>query len=186
MPEGRSGKPIIVTTIGFMCIGFVAWMSNLHAAGWLAEWSGYASVTLLTLGSALLGLMALLAFFSERTLDSIIFFAYAGYKWSLRSSFHVHITRGADSWFLLLWAVVFFYIWLGSFRGEWARKLFLLTAWLALLACAVPDWTHGATAQVFVHVRGYLGLVSGAVALLISARSAMGHDRSAAQLLELR
>lgn len=182
MPEGNSGKPIVATTIGFMCIGLVGWAWNLHAAGWLAAFNGFNKVTPYTLGGALLGLMAVLAFVSECTLDSIIFFAYAGYicSYSLSFSFPVNVSPGADSWFLLLWAIVFFYIWLGSLGAGWTRRLFLLSASLSILACTGSDWTHGDAAQIFIYVRGYLGLLNGALALFISAQSVMGRDKPAA------
>ncbi|MGH8226991.1 MAG: hypothetical protein ACREU3_03635 [Steroidobacteraceae bacterium] len=188
MPEGNSGKPIVVTTIGFMCIGLVGWAWNLRAAGWLAAFDGFNKVTPYTLGGALLGLMAVLAFLSECTLESIIFFAYAGYicSYSLSFSFPVNISPVADSWFLLLWAIVFFYIWLGSSRAGWTRRLFLLTASLNILACTGSDWTHGETAQIFIHIRGYLGLLNAAIAMLISARSVMAQDKPTAPGAEFR
>lgn len=188
MPEGTSGKPIVVTTIGFMCIGLVGWAGNLHAAGWLAAFDGFNRVTPYALGGALLGLMAVLAFLSECTLDSIIFFAYAGYvcSYSLSFSFPVNVSPGADSWFLLLWGIVFFYIWLGSLRAGWTRSLFLLTASLNILACTGSDWCHGETAQIFIHIRGYLGLLNAATAMFISARSVMAQNKPTAPGAELR
>ncbi len=168
------GKSEVTSAIGFMCIGVVTWTSNLDAAGWLAHFSGYAPITFVTLGSALLGLTALLAFFYGRPLDALVFFGYAGLYSSLSLGMHAAITADADAWFLLLWAVVFFYIWLGSFKAGWARSLFLLLTWLALGSCVIPDLTAGPGFRV---LRGYLGLLSALAAFYLSAAAAIDGGR---------
>lgn len=170
-------KSVVILTIGYMCIGFVTWESNLDAAGWITGFSGYAMVIFLTLGTALLGTMALLAFFYSHPLDSIIFFGYAGMYWSLQAGLNVKITTAADAWFLLLWAIFFLYLWLSSFKLGRARSLFLLVTWVGLAVCVLPDVIH---LEIFRTIRGYLGLLTALIAIYMSAAAVLntGSERS--------
>ncbi len=160
-----SNKSVVVTTIGFMCLGLVIWMGNLSSAGWLSGASMYGMAMQLALGSVFLGVISILAFFHGRTLDAIIFFSAAGYFWTMSHSGHGD-SGSAAGWYWLLWAVFVFYVWLSSFKAGWARSLFLLAAWLSLLSECLLGWTGAA---FFNTLSGYLGLIAGLVAIYISA-----------------
>lgn len=160
-----SNKSVVVTTIGFMCLGLVIWMGNLHAAGWVGGINIYGMATEFTLGGILLGVISILTFFHGRTLDAVIFFSAAGYFWTMSHTGHAG-NGGAAAWYWLLWAVFVFYVWLSSFKAGWARSLFLLAAWLSLLSACLLNWTGAA---FFNYLSGYLGLFAALVALYISA-----------------
>jgi succinate-acetate transporter protein len=139
----------------------------------------HAMVMAFTLGTVVLGVMAILSFFHGRTLDAIIFFGFAGFVFTLaHSSGMGHaMGAGADSsgtlgWFGLIWAVFFFYVWLGSFKAGWARSLFLLALWLAILAACLFNWLGW---EGFAYISGYLALFTGLVAAYISAATIINH-----------
>ncbi len=166
-----NNKSVVVSTIGFMCIGFVAWMMNLGDAGWVTGSSMYGMALDFALGSVLLGVIAILAFFHGRTLDAIIFFSAAGYFWTMRHA------GGGDSagtvgWFWLLWAVFVFYVWLSSFKAGWARSLFLLVVWISMLAGCLLSWT---SMGFFRTIDGYTGLIAALVAIYISAAEILNY-----------
>ncbi|MGH8282229.1 MAG: hypothetical protein ACRESE_00075 [Gammaproteobacteria bacterium] len=172
-----NNRLVISSTIGFMCIGLVAWMADLSPTTWVAGPNMHATLMAFTLGTVILGVIAILSFFHGRTLDAIIFFGAAGYFFTVRHTGMGHMGMMGDSmgtfgWFYLIWAVFFFYVWLGSFKAGWARSLFLLTAWLAILAFCLSSWIgwHG-----FDYIGGYIGLFAGLVAAYISAAEIINH-----------
>ncbi|MDE2235782.1 MAG: hypothetical protein KGK44_09565 [Gammaproteobacteria bacterium] len=167
-----NNKSVVVTTIGFMCLGLVIWMDNLQFAGWVSGPSMYGMAMEFALGSVLLGVISILTLFHGRTLDAIIFFGAAGYFWTMTHSGHA-ANGGAAAWFWLLWAVFVFYVWLGSFKAGWARWLFLLAAWLSLLSDCLLNWTGTA---FFNTLGGYLGLIAGLTAIYISAATILNHS----------
>lgn len=166
-----NNKSIIASTIGFMCLGLTSWMLSLGDAGWVMGTNAHAMATGFALGSVVLGVMAILCFFHGRTLDSIIFFGGAGLFWTM------HMGTSGDSagtvgWFWLVWAIFFFYVWLSSFKAGWARWLFLLAAWLTLLAFCLEGWTGS---DVFKYIGGYIGLFTGLVGMYISAAEVLNN-----------
>lgn len=173
-----NNRLVISSTIGYMCIGLTLWMANLSPTHWVAGPNVHAMTLVFALGTVVLGVMAILSFFHGRTLDAIIFFGVAGFMLTMRHSGMMgHMGMMNDSsgtlgWFNLVWAVFFFYVWLGSFKAGWARSLFLLAAWLSILAFALLGWL-GLT--VFEYIGGYLGLFAGLVAAYISAATIINH-----------
>jgi len=166
-----NNKSVVVTTIGFMCIGMTVWMANLGDAGWINGSGMYGMAMDFALGSVVLGVIAILTFFHGRTLDAIIFFSAAGYFWTMQHA------GGGDSsgtlgWFWLLWAVFVFYVWLASFKAGWARSLFLLAACISLLATCLLNWTG---MGFFRTIDGYMGLIAGLVTLYISVAEVLNH-----------
>lgn len=166
-----NNKSVIASTIGFMCIGLTVWMLSLGDAGWVSGSDMYAMAMGFALGSVVLGVMSILTFFHGRTLDSIIFFGAAGLFWTM------HMGNSSDSagtvgWFWLMWAIFFFYVWLSSFKIGWARPLFLLAAWITLLAFCLKGWTGS---DVFRYIGGYVGLITGLVATYISAAEVLNN-----------
>lgn len=170
-----NNRLVISSTIGFMCIGLTLWMGGMLYAGWfpLPGAYGYGGVTLFTLGTFLLGVMAVLSFFHGRTLDAIIFFGVSGLFFTLHAAMRHGMMMGAPAdsgsypaWFDFVFAVFFFYVWLGSFRSGGGRMLFLLGMWLALLVGAIYHWTH---VEFFVYICGYILLITAITATYISA-----------------
>ncbi|OYV45280.1 MAG: hypothetical protein B7X10_05990, partial [Burkholderiales bacterium 21-58-4] len=135
-----NNRLVISSTIGYMCLGLTIWMLNLGYTHWVAGPNMYAIIMAFSLGTVVLGVIAILSFFHGRTLDAVIFFGSAAVFFTVSIVNH-HGAMGtqADSsgtlgWFFLVWAIFFFYVWLGSFKAGWARSLFLLASWLAPLA----------------------------------------------------
>lgn len=172
-----NNRLVISSTIGFMCIGLVAWMGGLSPTHWVAGPNMHAMVMMFTLGSVVLGVMAILSFFNGRTLDAIIFFGFTGLFMTLGHTGMGHMASTGDSsgtmgWSGLVWAVFFFYVWIGSMKSGWARSLFLLAAWLTGLAYALNSWLG---MDVFGYIGGYLQLFVGLVAAYISAATIINH-----------
>jgi uncharacterized protein len=166
-----NNKSVVVSTIGFMCIGFVAWMMSLGDAGWVNGSAMYGTAMDFALGCVVLGVISILTFFHGRTLDAIIFFSAAGFMWTMH---HVGSgdSAGTMGWFWLLWAVFYFYVWLSSFKAGWARSLFLLAVWISFLTTCLGYWT---SMKFFVVIDGYTGLIAGLVAVYISAAEVLNH-----------
>jgi len=166
-----NNKSVVVSTIGFMCIGFVAWMMNLGDAGWASGAAMHGMAMDFALGSMLLGVISILTFFHGRTLDAIIFFSAAGYFWTMQ---HVGSGDAASTvgWFWLLWAVFVFYVWLSSFKAGWARSLFLLAVWISFLSGCLMSWTGMGFFRI---IDGYTGLIAALVAIYISAAEVLNH-----------
>ncbi|MGH8320608.1 MAG: hypothetical protein ACRESI_01505 [Gammaproteobacteria bacterium] len=173
-----NNRLVISSTIGYLCIGLTVWMSNLSPTTWVAGPNMHAAVMAFTLGTVVLGVIAILSFFHGRTLDAIIFFGAAGWFFtSSHSGGMGHMGMGGDSagtmgWFYLIWAVFVFYVWLASFKAGWARSLFLLASWLAILAICLMSWLGW---NGFDYISGYLGLLAGLVAVYISAAEILNH-----------
>ncbi|HKV97600.1 MAG TPA: hypothetical protein VJR90_08945 [Gammaproteobacteria bacterium] len=172
-----NNRLVISSTIGFMCIGLTVWMSNLLTTHWVAGPNMHATVMAFTLGTVVLGVMAILSFFHGRTLDAIIFFGAAGYFFTASHGMGHMSAPGGDSsgtigWFYLVWAIFIFYVWLGSFKAGWARSLFLLAAWISVLFYCLLGWLG---LDVFNYIAGYVGLFAGLVAAYISAAEIVNH-----------
>ncbi|MBU6420934.1 MAG: GPR1/FUN34/YaaH family transporter [Gammaproteobacteria bacterium] len=172
-----NNRLVISSTIGYMCLGLTIWMVNLGSTHWVAGPNMEATVMMFTLGTAVLGVMAILSFFHGRTLDAIIFFGAAGWFLTVSHSAMGHMAATSDSsgtmgWYYLVWAIFIFYVWIASFKSGWARSLFLLAAWISVLAMALNAWL---AMDVFAYIAGYLGLVAGLVATYISAATIVNH-----------
>jgi len=71
-------------------------------------------------------------------------------------------------WVEIVWAIFFFYLWLGVMRKGVFVNLFMLGLWLTFLALAIGNWTM---ALFLVYVAGYLGLITALLAGWLSARN---------------
>lgn len=170
-----NNRLVISSTIGYMCLGLTLWMLNLGDTHWVAGPNMQAMFMAFSMGAVVLGVIAILSFFHGRTLDAVIFFGSAAAF--LVTSHHGAMGPQADSagtsgWFWLVWAIFFFYVWLGSFKAGWARSLFLLVAWLSLLAYCLFFWLGWGGFDV---ISGYLGLLDGLIATYISAATIINH-----------
>lgn len=145
----------------------------MSSVGWFA--APYAhGLALLAPLSILMGVMGILCFIDLQALDAVIFFGGAGLFWSERAAFvTLSATGGAEpasyaGWYAIVWAVYFFCLWLGAFRQEVVRMLFLFGTWLTLLAVAIGFWGPW---HVFMLIGGYLGLITAVLAAIVSARA---------------
>lgn len=169
-------KSVVTSTVGYMCLGVVIWMNNMAAAGWFGSVSAHATALVYPL-AIILAVMGILAYLSDSTLDAVIFFVGTAYMMSQHYMAGAAMDpSGVVGWSGLVWAVVICYIWLGSFKAGTPRMLFLLAGWLSFLSAAIGAWT---AVHFFDVLAGYLGLVAGVLALIVSA-NAIACDKSAA------
>ena len=175
-----NNRCVTTSTVGYMAVALTGWMLSMTAAGWYTEIYGVGASLMLPF-ALLLGIIGILAYLHGRSLDSIVFFAFA-VLFTAGHAGMVAMAGGAASpmsyvgWFWMVWTVAFACIWLGSFRAELPRQLFLLGITLTFLAKAIYGWTD---ARVFELISGYLGLISSIVAMIISASDVIVFGREA-------
>lgn len=175
-----NNKSVSTATIGFMCLALAGWMISMPTAGWFDKVYSHGLSIIATLAFLLL-IMGILAFVHGRTLDCVIFFGGAGLFWSAR----LHGVAGESSgaaepgsyvgWYFFVWTLFFAWVWLGSFKAELQRMLFLLGLWLTLLALAIGAWTG---IHPFTLAGGYLGLITSVLAAITSAVEIIGHGHA--------
>ncbi|HEV2272404.1 MAG TPA: hypothetical protein VGR92_23360 [Steroidobacteraceae bacterium] len=175
-----NNRCVTTSAVGYMALALTGWMLSMTAAGWYDHF--YLAGTSIMLPFALLlAILGILAYLHGRSLDSIAFFAFAALFTSTHSA--VVMTGGQAAapmsyvgWYWILWTVFFAYLWLGSFRAELLRQLFLLGIALTFLAKAVYFWTD---LRVLELISGYLGLISAIIAAIISASDVIVFGREA-------
>lgn len=173
-----NNRCVTTSTVGYMALALTGWMLSMTAAGWYDHF--YLAGTSLMLPFALLlGVSGILAYLHGRSLDSIAFFAFAALFTSTHAS--MAVAGGAApmsyvGWYWMAWTVVFAYLWLGSFRAELTRQLFLLGIALTFLAKAIYGWTD---LRVLELASGYLGLISSVIAAIVSASDVIVFGREA-------
>jgi len=173
-----NNRCVTTSTVGYMALALTGWMLSMTAAGWYDHY--YLAGTSLMLPFALLlAIIGILAYLHGRSLDSIAFFAFA----ALFTAAHTTMASLAGAapmsyigWFWIVWTVFFGYMWLGSFRAELPRQLFLLGITLTFLAKAIYGWTD---LRVLELISGYLGLISSIIAAIISASDVIVFGREA-------
>jgi len=138
-----------------MCLALTGWMLSMPNAAWFEVSHGHGTAMLFPM-SVVLIVMGILSFLNERTLDAIIFFGGAGLFWAG----HQYLAGSGggseepirySGWYWFIWAVFFFYVWLGSFSAGAVRMLF----WIG---------SHCITV-----LGGYLGLITSILAAITSA-----------------
>ena len=175
-----NNRCVTTSTVGYMALALTGWMLSMTAAGWYDHF--YLAGTSIMLPFALLlAIIGILAYLHGRSLDSIAFFAFAALFTSTHSA--VAMTGGQAAapmsyvgWYWILWTVFFAYLWLGSFRAELPRQLFLLGISLTFLAKAIYFW---ADLRLLELISGYLGLISAIIAAIISASDVIVFGREA-------
>jgi succinate-acetate transporter protein len=175
-----NNRCVTTSTVGYMALALTGWMLSMTAAGWYGRF--YLPGTSLMLPFALLlMIIGILAYLHGRSLDSITFFAFA----VLFTAVHAAVVAAPGTavapmsyvgWLWMAWTVFFAFVWLGSFRAELPRQLFLLGITLTFLAKAVFGWTD---LRVLELISGYLGLISSIIAAIISASDVIEFGREA-------
>jgi uncharacterized protein len=172
-----NNKAVITSTVGYMCLALTGWMLSMPNAGWFDKLYGHGLAMMFPL-ALVLGVMGILAFLNERTLDAVIFFGGAGLFWTGHLYRIASTTAGAadpghySGWYFFIWAVFFCYVWFGSFKAGIERLLFLLGLWLTLLALAIGEWGD---LHAFTVLGGYLGLATAILAAITSAMAVIAH-----------
>jgi succinate-acetate transporter protein len=170
-----NNKAVITSTVGYMSLALTGWMLSMPNAGWFDKLYGHGFAMMLAM-AFVLGVMGILAFLNERTLDAVIFFGGAGLFWSG----HVYLSSSSSApdpghysgWYFFIWSVYFCYVWFASFKAGFERMLFLLGLWLTLLALAIGEWGD---IRLFTILGGYLGLATSILAAITSAVAVIAH-----------
>lgn len=173
-----NNRCVTTSTVGYMALALTGWMLSMTAAGWYDRFY-LAGTSLLLPFSLLLAIIGVLAYLHGRSLDSIAFFAFAALFTAARAMLAVAGAEAAApmsyvGWFWMVWTVFFAYLWLGSFRAELPRQLFLLGITLTFLAKAIYGWTD---LRILELISGYLGLISSIIAAVISASDVIEFGR---------
>lgn len=116
-----NNRCVTTSTVGYLALALTGWMLSMTAAGWYDHI--YLPGTSLMLPFALLlAIIGVLAYLHGRSLDSIAFFAFAALYTSVHTAMVSMTGTGPAApmsyvgWYWMAWAVVFAYLWLGSFR----------------------------------------------------------------------
>ncbi len=168
MTSSLGSRAVAVSTVGYLCLGLAGWMISMSAAGWF---HGTYALGLLYPLSVVLAVMGILGFVSGRGLDSIVFFTGA-ILFSTSSAYMGMAGMGRTAqpasflgWFACLFAIFFGYIWAGSFHSGRGRSIFLLGTWVTMILAAIGAWTG---VDGFFMASGYIGLITSAVAMIVS------------------
>ena len=175
-----NNRCVTTSTVGYMALALTGWMLSMTAAGWYDHFY-LAGTSLLLPFALLLAIIGILAYLHGRSLDSIAFFAFATLFASTQAMVSMTGATAAApmsyvGWYWIIWTLFFGYLWLGSFRAELPRQLFLLGISLTFLAKAIYGWTD---LRVLELISGYLGLISSVIAAIISASDVIVFGREA-------
>ncbi|MHB8814582.1 MAG: hypothetical protein ACYDAE_15100 [Steroidobacteraceae bacterium] len=176
-----NNRCVTTSTVGYMALALTGWMLSMTAAGWYDRFY-LAGTSLMLPFAALLAIIGILAYLHGRSLDSIAFFAFATLFTSTHSAMVSMTGETAAApmsyvgWYWMIWTLFFAYLWLGSFRAELPRQLFLLGISLTFLTKAIYDWTDLGVLEL---ISGYLGLISSIIAAIISASDVIVFGREA-------
>lgn len=173
-----NNRCVTTSTVGYMALALTGWMLSMTAAGWYDHFY-LAGTSLMLPFAALLAIAGILAYLHGRSLDSIAFFAFAALFTSMHAamaSMAIAAPMSYIGWYWIVWTVFFAYMWLGSFRAELPRQLFLLGISLTFLAKALYGWTDMRALEL---ISGYLGLISSVIAAIISASDVIVFGREA-------
>ena len=176
-----NNRCVTTSTVGYMALALTGWMLSMKAAGWYDRFYIVGTGLMLPF-NLLLMIIGILAYLHGRSLDSIAFFAFAVLFAAAHSAMVAPLgvlpaaPMSYVGWFWMVWTVAFAYMWLGSFRAELPRQLFLLGITLTFLAKTLYGWTD---LRVLELISGYLGLISSIIAAIISASDVIEFGREA-------
>jgi uncharacterized protein len=177
-----NNRCVTTSTVGYMAIALTGWMLSMTSAGWYGNFYA-AGLSLMLPFALLLAIIGVLAYLHGRSLDSIVFFAFAVLLTAAHSTMAAMAGAAAAAgpmsyggWFWIVWTVFFAYLWLGSFRAGLPRQLFLLGISLTFLAKALYGWTDH---RVLELISGYIGLITSIIAAIISASDVILFGREA-------
>jgi succinate-acetate transporter protein len=159
--------------VGYAAIFITGWMFSMYNAGWFMQRYPQSDlITGLILGGIVVAIVGIFSFFRGETYEMSLFLGLGAFFF-IASMVSMHATANSgpsanEGWLDIVWAVYFFYIWLGVMKKDVVVNLFLLALWLTLLALAIGNWTM---TMFLVYIAGYLGLITALLAGWLSARN---------------
>ncbi len=169
-------KSVVATTVGYMAIALSGWMISTFNSGWFDKFYER-GLSLSLVMAVVLGVAGILAYLQNQSLDAVVFFGMLGMRWV----FYQYRVSGAIDppgylgVYFLAWTILFFYVWLASFKSGRLRMLFLLALWITLLAECIGN---GGSVHSVIVASGYLGEIAWSLAAIISAVTIIKHGQS--------
>jgi succinate-acetate transporter protein len=164
-------------SLGYAVLFIVFFLMFMPFAGWISFDSYSAVVPVMMILSITLAIAGIFTFFTEAKIESVLFLVLASifFAFALRFVMYPELeantsASGVDGWQLILTAIIVFYLWLSSMKGNNIRQILLLLLWLALLAGALANWIGMGALS---YIAGYLGLLSGLLAGWYSASTVL-------------
>lgn len=171
-------------TLGYASIFISFWLGSMVFAGWVSFAAMQEGAVILMILGIVAAIAGVFSFFTNDKLEGTLFLIFGTYIFSFMLRFIMYPNLAAnsknasfDGWIVLLFAIVFFYLWLASFKGNMYRQLFLLLLWLSMLALAISNWF---SITFFMYIAGYLGLIASLFAGWCSATTILKPDSVAA------
>jgi succinate-acetate transporter protein len=167
-------------TLGYASIFISFWLGSMVFAGWTTFAALQDGAVILMILGIVTAISGIFSFFTNDKLECTLFLIFGTYIFSFMLRFIMYPKLAAnsnlasfDGWITLLIAIVFFYLWLASFKGSMYRQLFLLLLWLSMLAIAI---TNLFSITFFMYIGGYLGLIASLFAGWYSATTILKSD----------
>jgi len=131
-------------------------------------------VTGLILGGVAVTFAGILSYFRGETYEFTLFSALGAYFFIFSLDYILFSFMGSSfsangGWIEVVWAVLFFYMWLSVFMEKGIFVfLFLLGLWLTFLDFAIGNWI---ASRVCIYIGGYIGLATSVLAGWLSAQA---------------
>ena len=164
--------------LGLVGFGLTTWMLSMVNAGWYdASAVPLVVASAFAFGGTAQFFAGLLEFPRGNTFGFVAFCSYGAFWWSFAlfsAFFGGKVPAEFVGWWLVMWGVFTFYMWLATFRANRVLQLVFLTLCVTFILLGVGDWTG----MVVLHrLGGYVGLVTAALALYLSAAEIINETR---------
>jgi succinate-acetate transporter protein len=155
--------------LGLAGFAFTTWMLSMINAGWYsAHDMGMVLALAMAYGGTAQLVAGVLEYANGNTFGMMAFFSYGAFWWSFFlfvNFFAKGVSGQYVAWYLLLWGIITFYLWIGTFRQNRALWLVFLALWITFVLLAIGDFG----APSIGTIGGYVGLVTAALAFYTSA-----------------
>ncbi len=164
--------------LGLAGFAFTTWMLSMVNAGWYSAHDlGMVLALAMAYGGTAQLVAGVLEYTAGNTFGMMAFFSYGAFWWSFALFVHFFaagVSAQYVGWYLLLWGVVTFYLWLGTFDKTRALQFVFLALWVTFVLLAIGDFGVGA---IFGTLGGYVGLLTALLAFYCSAAEIVNVSR---------
>jgi uncharacterized protein len=170
--------------LGLAAFALTTWVFGMVNAGWYAFAAGIAIILAVALvfGGLVEIIAGIWATARGDGLAATAFLSYGAFWWALVLLvvvFGMALTGPLYAWFLLLWAAVFFVVWLASFPGSLHVLLIVKALWIGFALLAIGAFSGNA---VITHIGGYVELVAAVLAFYAFAAAVVNQAHGRALL----
>jgi succinate-acetate transporter protein len=168
--------------VGYAAIFITGWMYSMYNAGWFMKQPPHIDlVTGLIIGGVLVAVVGILSFFRGETYETSLFLGLGAFFFTVSLAYMQsagnNMASADHGWLHIVFAVFFFFLWLGAMKKGLFVNLFLLGLWLTFLALAISNWT---TVMFLTYIAGYLGLITSLLAAWLSASDMLSAETDTA------